>query len=575
MISGIPWLSWLVFFPLLAAVGIALLPATATRAIRAWAVTAAFAEAVFSLPLWWRLVPTDPGWQFEEKRAWLPALGASYHLGADGISALLVLLTTVITAIAVLGATRAVEKRAKEFYAVILALESGMLGTFLSLDLLLFYVFWEAMLIPMYVLIGVWGGPRRVYAAVKFFLYTMAGSVLMLVGILWLYFMQKAASGHPSFELDTFYALHIPAGAQLWLFLAFAFAFAIKVPMFPFHTWLPDAHVEAPTAGSVILAAILLKMGTYGFVRFAIPLFPVASAQVAPWIVALSIIGIIYGALVSMVQPDLKKLVAYSSVSHLGFCMLGLYAMNSAGFAGGMLTMLNHGVSTGALFLLVGVVYERRHTRMIADFGGLWKPLPVYASVFLVVMLSSIGLPGTNGFVGEFLVLLGAFRAQPLWAALAATGVILSACYMLWMFQRVMFGPVTHPENEKLKDLSLRERLVFAPLIILILWMGVAPQPFLDRIQTALDRTLALAHQRMAQAEAAPERSATAGVGVEAVASAALSRRAPGGSRSALARSERSPRRSERAPRDETARTSPAAVAPGPSQGPLTREGTR
>jgi NADH-quinone oxidoreductase subunit M len=502
--NGMPWLSWLVFFPLLAAVGIALLPATATRAIRAWAVVAAFAEAIFSLPLWWRLVPADPGWQFEEKRAWLPALGASYHLGADGISALLVLLTTVITAIAVLGATHAVEKRAKEFYAVILALESGMLGTFLSLDLLLFYVFWEAMLIPMYVLIGVWGGPRRVYAAVKFFLYTMAGSVLMLVGILWLYFLQKAASGHPSFELDTFYALHVPAGAQLWLFLAFAFAFAIKVPMFPFHTWLPDAHVEAPTAGSVILAAILLKMGTYGFVRFAIPLFPAASAQVAPWIVTLSIVGIIYGALVSMVQPDLKKLVAYSSVSHLGFCMLGLYAMNSAGFAGGMLTMLNHGVSTGALFLLVGVVYERRHTRMIADFGGLWKPLPVYASVFLVVMLSSIGLPGTNGFVGEFLVLLGAFRAQPLWAGLAAAGVILSACYMLWMFQRVMFGPVTHPENANLKDLSLRERLVFAPLLILILWMGVAPQPFLDRVQPALDRTLALAHQRLGAQASAP-----------------------------------------------------------------------
>jgi len=495
--NGLPWLSLLVFFPLLAAVGIVLLPATATRAIRNWAITAAFAEAIFSLPLWWRLQPAMPGWQFEERRDWLPALGASYHLGADGISALLVLLTTIITAIAVLGATRAVEKRAREFYAVILALESGMLGTFLSLDLLLFYVFWEAMLIPMYVLIGVWGGPRRVYAAVKFFLYTMAGSVLMLVGILWLYFLQKAVSGQPTFELDAFYALRIPAGAQLWLFLAFALAFAIKVPMFPFHTWLPDAHVEAPTAGSVILAAILLKMGTYGFVRFAIPLFPTGSAMVAPWIVALSIVGILYGALVSMVQPDLKKLVAYSSVSHLGFCMLGIYAMNSAGFAGGMLTMLNHGVSTGALFLLVGVIYERRHTRMIADFGGLWKPLPVYASVFLVVMLSSIGLPGTNGFVGEFLVLLGAFRAQPLWAGLAAIGVILSACYMLWMFQRVMFGPVTHAENEKLKDLSLRERLVFAPLLVLIVWMGVAPQPFLDRVQPALDRTLALAQHRL------------------------------------------------------------------------------
>ena len=543
--NGMPWLSWLVFFPLLAAVGIALLPATATRAIRGWAITAAFAEAVFSLPLWWRLDPSGPGWQFEERRDWLPALGASYHLGADGISALLVLLTTIITAVAVLGATRAVEKRAREFYAVILALESGMLGTFPSLDLLLFYVFWEAMLIPMYVLIGVWGGPRRVYAAVKFFLYTMAGSVLMLVGILWLYFLQKAVSGIPTFELDAFYALPIPAGAQLWLFLAFALAFAIKVPMFPFHTWLPDAHVEAPTAGSVILAAILLKMGTYGFVRFAIPLFPAASAQATPWIVALSIVGIIYGALVSMVQPDLKKLVAYSSVSHLGFCMLGIYAMNSAGFAGGMLTMLNHGVSTGALFLLVGVIYERRHTRMIADFGGLWKPLPVYASVFLVVMLSSIGLPGTNGFVGEFLVLLGAFRAQPLWAALAAIGVILSACYMLWMFQRVMFGPVTHAENEKLPDLSLRERLVFAPLLILIVWMGVAPQPFLDRVQPALDRTLALAQHRLnaaaadAAAPGAPGATLAAGPATAGAVPAAV---ATPGAESAPVTSERSER---------------------------------
>ena len=283
---------------------------------------------------------------------------------------------------------------------------------------------------------------------------------------------------------------------QGWLFLAFAVAFAIKVPMFPFHTWLPDAHVEAPTAGSVILAAVLLKMGTYGFLRFAIPLFPIASAQYTPWIVALALIGIIYGALVAMVQPDLKKLVAYSSVSHLGFCMLGLYAMNSLGFAGAMLQMLNHGVSTGALFLLVGVIYERRHSRLIADFGGLWKPLPVFASVFLVVMLSSIGLPGTNGFVSEFLILLGAFRTRPLWAGIAATGVILSAVYMLWMYQRVMFGPVTHAENEKLKDLTLRERLVFVPLLVLIFWMGVQPQPFLDRMQPALDRTLALAATR-------------------------------------------------------------------------------
>jgi NADH-quinone oxidoreductase subunit M len=377
-----------------------------------------------------------------------------------------------------------------------------MIGTFLALDLLLFYVFWEAMLIPMYLLIGAWGGQRRVYAAVKFFLYTMAGSVLMLVAILSLYFMQKGLTGVPTFELDAFYAMPLAPASQVWLFLAFALAFAIKVPMFPFHTWLPDAHVEAPTAGSVILAAVLLKMGTYGFLRFAIPLFPTASVQFTPWIVALALIGIVYGALVSMVQPDLKKLVAYSSVSHLGFCMLGLYAMNPQGFAGSMMQMLSHGVSTGALFLLVGVVYERRHTRLIADFGGLWKPLPVYSAIFLVVLLSSIGLPGTNGFVGEFLVLLGAFRANWWWAAIAATGVILSACYMLWMFQRVVFGPVTHEENRDLRDLSLRERLVFAPLLILIFWMGVMPQPFLDRMQPALNRTLELSKQRTAAAAA-------------------------------------------------------------------------
>jgi NADH-quinone oxidoreductase subunit M len=493
-----PWLSWLIFFPLGGAVLIALLPAGAERAIRRWAAAVAVAEVAFSLPLWWRLVPHQPGWQFVERRDWLPFLGSRYYLGADGISALLVLLTTVITALAVISAFTAVEKRPREFYASLLALEAGMIGTFLTLDLLLFYVFWEAMLVPMYLIIGVWGGPRRIYAAIKFFLYTMAGSVLMLVAILWLYFKHRAVTGVSTFELDAFYRMSLSPEQQFWLFLAFAVAFAIKVPMFPFHTWLPDAHVEAPTAGSVILAAILLKMGTYGFVRFAIPLFPVASAQLAPWIAGLAIVGIIYGALVAMVQPDLKKLVAYSSVSHLGFVILGLYAMNSQGFAGAMLQMINHGISTGALFLLVGVIYERRHTRMIRDFGGLWKPLPLFASVFLVVTLSSIGLPGTNGFVGEFLVLLGAFRAHTWWAVLAATGVILSAVYMLWMFQRVFFGPVTHVENEKLSDLTARERLVFMPILLLIFWLGVMPQPFIDRMQPSLDHMLRLAQQRAA-----------------------------------------------------------------------------
>ena len=498
-----PFLSWLVFFPLLCAVLIAVLPGTSGPTLRWLATIASLAELAFSLPLWWRYRPGEPGWQFVEQLSWIPGLGATYHVGADGVAVLLALLTTVLTPIVIVSAWSAVEKREREFYALLLMLEAGMLGTFFALDLLLFYVFWEAMLIPMYLLIGVWGGPRRVYAAMKFFLYTMAGSVLMLVAILWLYFHNRAVTGVPTFALDAFYALPLEPAQQTWLFLAFAFAFAIKVPMFPLHTWLPDAHVEAPTAGSVILAAVLLKMGTFGYVRYAMPLFPSASAEFTPWIVGLSLVGIIYGALVAMVQPDLKKLVAYSSVSHLGFCMLGLYALNPQGMAGGMMTMLNHGVSTGALFLLVGVVYERRHTRMIADFGGLWKPMPVYASIFLIVMLSSIGLPGTNGFVGEFLVLLGAFRTNPMWAIIAATGVILSALYMLWMFQRVFFGPVTHAENEKLADLSLRERLVFAPLIILIFWMGVFPQPILDRAQPTLDRTIELCKARIEMTAAA------------------------------------------------------------------------
>ncbi len=498
--SGFPYLSFLVFFPLAAGVLVALLPRSAERSARLWATVAAGFELVVSLPLWWRVIPGAPGFQFEEQVDWLPALGASYHLGVDGVSALLALLTTIVTLLAMLGAWNQVEQRSREFFALVLALEAGMLGTFFSLDLLVFYVFWEAMLIPMYLLIGVWGGQRRVYAAVKFFLYTMAGSVLMLVAILSLYHVQRQYSGVASFDLSAFYSLPLKPQEQLWYFLAFAFAFAIKVPMWPVHTWLPDAHVEAPTAGSVILAAVLLKMGAYGFIRFAMPMFPNALLACAPWLAWIAVVGIVYGAVVAMVQPDLKKLVAYSSVSHMGFCMLGLMAMNPQGFAGSMMTMLSHGVSTGALFLLVGVIYERRHTRAIADFGGLWTVVPVFSSVFLVVTLSSIGLPGTSGFVGEFLVLLGAFRAHVPWAVVAATGVILSACYMLWMFQRVVFGPATHEETRGLVDLGLRERLVFAPILLLIFWMGVAPQPFLDRMQPALDRSLELTRTRARQA---------------------------------------------------------------------------
>jgi NADH-quinone oxidoreductase subunit M len=371
-----------------------------------------------------------------------------------------------------------------------LILETGMLGVFISLDMFLFYVFWELMLIPMYLLIGVWGGPRRIYAAVKFFIYTMAGSVLMLLAIIALYFMNYRATGEYTFDLLTLYNLDIPMGTQFWLFLAFFFAFAIKVPMFPFHTWLPDAHVEAPTAGSVILAGVLLKMGTYGFVRFSLPLFPYASHQFVPIIAWLAIAGIIYGALVAMVQTDLKKLVAYSSVSHLGFVMLGIFVFNLQGMEGGILQMINHGLSTGALFLMVGMIYERRHTRMIADFGGLTKRMPVFAVFFMIATLSSIGLPGMNGFVGEFLILVGTFKANVLYAVLATTGVILSACYMLWMFQRVMFNKLSNPENQKLKDLNKREWAILLPIVILIFWIGIYPKPLISRLDVSVNHLL-------------------------------------------------------------------------------------
>jgi NADH-quinone oxidoreductase subunit M len=372
-----------------------------------------------------------------------------------------------------------------------LFLETGMVGALVALDLVLFYVFWEVMLIPMYLLIGVWGDPkRRIYAAVKFFIYTMAGSVLMLVAILALYFINLTSTGVATFDVLELYKTVIPVGTQYWLFGAFAVAFAIKVPMFPFHTWLPDAHTEAPTAGSVILAGVLLKMGTYGFIRFAMPLFPRAAMALLPLICVLAIIGIIYGALVSMMQADLKRLVAFSSVSHLGYVMLGMFALNMQGVEGSIYQMLNHGVSTGSLFLLVGMIYERRHTRMIADFGGLSKVMPVFAVIFMIVTLSSIGLPGTNGFVGEFLILLGAFRSNTVYGVAAATGVILGAAYMLWMFQRVMFGEIKNPENMKLKDLNGREIATMVPLVLLIFVMGIYPKLFFSKMDMSVEQFL-------------------------------------------------------------------------------------
>ncbi len=487
--SSYPLLSGITFLPLVGAFLILLVGKDKHGLIRWTAFLTSLFVFIVSIPLYTHFKLGTAEMQFEELVPWIPSWGVSYHLGVDGISLLLVLLTTFLSAIAILSSFSAIKERVKEYYIFMLFLETGMIGVFVSLDLFLFYIFWEAMLIPMYFLIGVWGGPRKVYAAVKFFLYTMFGSVLMLVAILILFFSYHQASGEYTFDLFKLISMSIVPAWQWWLFLAFGVAFAIKVPMFPFHTWLPDAHVEAPTAGSVILAGVLLKMGTYGFVRFCLPLFPQASQAFVPLISILAIIGIIYGALMSLVQKDIKKLVAYSSVSHLGFVMLGLFAFTIQGVEGGLLQMINHGISTGALFLIVGMIYERRHTRMIDDFGGLSKALPVFATFFMITTLSSIGLPGTNGFVGEFLILLGTLRsAHPhaiAYAAFAATGVILGAVYMLWMYQRAMFGPLTKPENKGLKDLNFREVVILLAMTAMIFWIGIYPKPFLTRIEAS------------------------------------------------------------------------------------------
>ena len=490
-ILGIPILSLLIFFPILGAVVLLFMNKENARAIRWVALVFAFVEFIFSLPLFFAFNSKTAAMQFVEDFWWVQSYGISYKLGIDGISLLLVLLTTFLTILCILCSWTAITFRVKEFMISFLFLETGMIGALVSLDLILFYVFWEVMLIPMYLLIGVWGDPkRRIYAAVKFFLFTMAGSVLMLVAILALYFLNQKATGVSTFDVLELYKLGLPVGIQYWLFAAFALAFAIKVPMFPFHTWLPDAHTEAPTAGSVILAGVLLKMGTYGFIRFAIPLFPKAAFDLLPLVSVLAIIGIIYGALVSMMQPDLKRLVAFSSVSHLGYVMLGMFAFNMQGVQGSIYQMLNHGISTGSLFLIVGMIYERRHTRLIADFGGLSKVMPIYAVFFMIVTLSSIGLPGTNGFVGEFLILLGAFQRHVVYGVLAATGVIFGAAYMLWMFQRVMFGKITRPENEKLKDLNAREIGILVPMVIVIFLMGIYPKLFFSKMDATVEKFL-------------------------------------------------------------------------------------
>ena len=490
-ILGIPILSLLIFFPLVGVVVLLFVDKEKLETIRVIALLFAFVEFLLSLPLFFAFNTKIAEMQFVEDAWWIRSYGISYKLGIDGISLLLVLLTTFLTVLCILSSWKAITAHVKEFMISFLFLETGMIGALVSLDLILFYVFWELMLIPMYLLIGIWGSPeRRIYAAVKFFLFTMAGSVLMLVAILVLYFINLKAAGQPSFDVLDLYKLKIPVETQYWLFGAFALAFAIKVPMFPFHTWLPDAHAEAPTAGSVILAGVLLKMGTYGFIRFAMPLFPNAAFDLLPLVCALALIGIIYGALVSMMQPDLKRLVAFSSVSHLGYVMLGMFALNTQGVQGSIYQMLNHGISTGSLFLIVGMVYERRHTRMISEFGGLSKVMPVFAIFFMIVTLSSIGLPGTNGFVGEFLILLGAFQANKVYGVLAATGVVLGAAYMLWMFQRVMFGRLTNPKNESLKDLSAREIAILVPMVMIIFLMGIYPKLFFSRMDVTVEKFL-------------------------------------------------------------------------------------
>jgi NADH-quinone oxidoreductase subunit M len=481
------------------------------------ALAASLLTFLVSLKLWTGYDPTRAEYQFVEHTPWLAEWGVNYYVGIDGISLLLILLTTFLQPIVLLAAWNDIKQNLKSFLVFMLALETGMIATFAALNLFQFYLFWELMLIPMYFIIGIFGGPRRVYAAIKFFLFTMVGSLLMLVAMLVVYRLHFEQTG--TFTLDL---VAPPGGAlpglletniaaaggvwwktQPWLFAAFALAFGIKVPVFPFHTWLPDAHVEAPTAGSVILAGVLLKMGTYGFVRFALPLFPDASLQFAPLVFGLGLAGILYGALVAMVQKDIKKLVAYSSIAHLGFVMLGIFALNDEGLKGAVLQMVSHGLSTGALFLLVGMLYERRHTREISAFGGIAKPMPVYAAMFGIVTMSSIGLPGLNGFVGEFLILLGTFKTAPWVGATASFGVVLAAVYMLWMYRRVVFGPVEIAENRGLIDLDLREKIAITAVVLPILWIGIYPQPLLTRLSAPVDEILRVMEAKRAPAAAA------------------------------------------------------------------------
>ncbi len=492
-------LAILLALPVVGAIAIGLMRKEGERAVKLVALGVSVLVFLLSLLLVRDFQPIA-AMQFVEEHPWIPSYGISWKLGIDGLSLWLVILTTFLTPLCLLGSWAGIEQRVKEFNIFMLLLEAGMLGVFFALDLFLFYIFWEAMLIPMYFLIGIWGHDRRIYAAVKFFLYTMAGSVLMLVAFLVLY----VQTGARTFDILRLGEMPVPGAMQMWLFGACALAFAIKVPMWPFHTWLPDAHVEAPTAGSVILAGVLLKMGGYGFLRLALPLFPEAALVYAPWIAGLAVVGILYGALVSLVQPDMKKLVAYSSVSHLGFCMLGIGALTTTAVTGSIYQMLNHGISTGALFFMVGMLYERRHTRTISEFGGLKSVMPWFSALFLAICLSSIAVPGFNGFVGEFLILVGSWPTQPTATALAVLGVILAAAYLLWMVQRVLYGEVTNPKNEALPDLSPREFAVILPLVFLALYMGVASPVFTRTIEPSVAALL----QKVKASQPAPAATA-------------------------------------------------------------------
>jgi NADH-quinone oxidoreductase subunit M len=486
-------LSIVLFTPLVGLLVLLFIPSSNARAIKLWANIASFAGFLASLPLVFNFDRTRD-FQFVEKAHWIPSIGATYHIGIDGMGLLLVMLTTLLGFISILASWTAITERLKEYYAWFLLMQTAMLGVFMSLDFLLFFVFWETTLIPMYFIIAIWGGPRRAYASIKFVIYTLIGSVLMLLGILALYYQHAQQFQTLSFDFADLMRLQLSPALQQWVFWAFFVGFAVKVPMFPFHTWLPDAHVEAPTAGSVILASVLLKMGTYGFLRFSVPLLPDAakSSSVVTVMSVLSIIGIVYGALASLMQKDWKKLVAYSSVSHLGFCTLGIFALNPAGIAGSIIQQINHGISTGMLFLVVGVVYERRHTRELLEYGGLMRVMPVFSAVFAIAALSSMGMPPLNGFIGEIAILSGAFQVSKVWAFWGAVGIALGAAYLLWLFQRTMLGEVKE-KNQTLKDLSWREIAVFTPLVIWAFWIGLAPQPYFR----VLDRSVAQVVERV------------------------------------------------------------------------------